>query len=271
MEHRHSCAEECDFPSECRWAARLSPGTKAAKTGIVSPVVEESEEGIVDAELYDAMDDALDTEMEKEPPSPSSPVSPTFSIGDKSPNTPASPTSPRESGSLLEKLILSTERRKSRDLTPAVVEAKAERGAGVGLAFPVLDFQSFKAGMDRAHGWLPRGPKGAASAPTGGEDPELMDVDSWVPLRRMGGRVAREPAVGVIGDGRKEGGVMEVEVEVTVVEVEVVEAGGRFIDVMPVGAPPLRSPRRGACDWGMGGLGTAMAFADAGLDFELVG
>lgn len=227
----------------------------------------------MDAELDDAMDDALEMDMEKEPPSPSSPVSPTFSLRDKSPTTPASPTSPRESGSLLEKLILSTERRKSRDLTPEVAEAKAERGAGVGLAFPVLDFQSFKAGMDRTHGALPWGTTEVASAHTGGEDTELMDIDSLVPLRRMGGGVTSEPTVGVIGDGRKEGGVMEVEkreVEVTVVEVEVVEAGGRFIDVVSVGAP-LRSPRRGAWDWGMGGLGTAMAFADAGLDFELVG
>lgn len=239
-------------------------------------MVEESEEGIVDAELDDVMDDALEMDMEKEPPSPSSPVSPTFSVGDKSPSTPASPTSPRESGSLLEKLILSTERRKSRDLTPEVAEAKAERGAGVGLAFPVLDFQTFKAGMDRTHGVLPRGTTEVASAHMGGEDTELMDIDSLVPLSRMGRGVTSQPPVGVIGDGRKEGGVMEVEVEkreveVTVVEVEVVVAGGRFIDVVPVGAPPLRSPRRGAWDWGMGGLGTAMAFADVGLDFELVG
>lgn len=250
-------------------------------------MAEESAEGIADAELDDVMDDALEMEMEKEPPSPSSPVSPTFSIGDKSPTPPASPTGPRESGSLLEKLILSTERRRSRELALEAVEAKAERGAGAGLRFPVLDFQSFKAGMDRTHGVLCRGTgsNGAGKegvVATGGreggalfEEAESMDVDSWVPPSRMGTGWTSEPMVGVIGDGRVGGekGGEGLEVErwgVDVEMVEVVEAGGKFIKVLrldtgTVGAP--RSSRRGAWDWRIGGLGTAMAFADVGVDF----
>ncbi|MCJ1252147.1 hypothetical protein MMC30_009385 [Trapelia coarctata] len=226
MKKEHNCADDCDFPSECRWAARLSPGTKASKTGIISPVIGESEEGVLDAMDVDTLTE-MEEEMDKEPPSPKSPLSPGFSQGDRSP---ISPTSPSESGSLLEKLIQSTEKRKSRDLALAslVPEAKAsqqpQQQRQVGLTFPVLEFKNFKAGMDTVHGVFVRVASAgkdttaidAIEKPLFDEDAEMMDIDSLVPPSTIGMGVgmwrgftsapmtAGEPMCGVVG-GQKEG------------------------------------------------------------------
>jgi len=275
----HNCAENCDFPSECRWAARLSPGTKASKTGIVSPVVEESEEGVLEA-MDVEMDEAGGQEGEKEPPSPKEPVSPPtpgFPQGDR---FLTSPTSPREGGSLPEKLIQSTEMRKSRDLALANLGAEGkgevggkqtqqQRGLAMAMAFPVLDFKSFKAGMDIAHGVFARGMgredkeaegERGMERPLFEEDAEMMDIDSLVPPSTIGMGAGRgftsAPLPGAGGWVGVHG---------------VVGEGDKKADVMQVDTSPPLSPRRNAWDWSIGGLGTAMAFADVGLDFDLVG
>ena len=280
-----SCEEGCDFPSECRWAARLSPGTRAERTGIVSPVLEESEEGVEDAEMVDEMDveeKHAEMEMETDPPSPKSPLSPShFPLGKKSP--PTSPTSPRESGFLLDKLIQSTEKRKSRELNLAseaekngkAEAAKGKAGQLMGFPYPVLDFQTFKKGMDRAHGVFDRATKErtVGEVDTGGredaplfEAEELMDIDSLVMPGGIGMTSARvlmdnaaDTAMGKTtvkmvgrGGGIKEGDVMQ-------------------IDTANKVSPPL-SPRRNAWDWSIGGLGSGMAFAELEFgEFDMVG
>ena len=212
------CEGDCNFPSECRWRPRLTANMRQESA----------------AELV----------------SPTSPNSPGEYM--TLPSRP-SPPSPRDQGSYLDKILDSVERRMSQpstgiDLPPDNPNAKYE--------YPVLDFATFKAGMDKVHGIacdiLPLSPKSAGSPPV------HFDAQSNLSPKHAPGT-----------------DMMDVDIDKTMSAV--LDAQGKTLISQPRGTsldpvvemeePPV-SPRRGAWDWSIGGIGTVGVWSEGAMDLD---
>ncbi|MCJ1474122.1 hypothetical protein MMC13_002780 [Lambiella insularis] len=162
-----------------------------------------------------------------------SPTSPSF------PKTTKSPLSPTENGANVNKVVQSAEQHKS---STEKQMTRIQEGIATAFGFPVIDFTSFKAGMDKIHGVFTRDL--ISPSETNYEfDTEMSDIDVDDDTYEVG------PRSGPLNfdynpDFDAEGEVV--------------------VDVLP-DAP---SPRRNAWDWSIGGLGSELASMDGSMDLD---